>query len=180
MPIQVPNGVTVEFQGNTVKIKGPKGELTWTAHPRINLQLEENVLTVTRKSDEKLEKSLHGTSRAIINNLIIGVTKGFQKQLEVQGVGYKAVLQGKKLVLSLGFSHPVEYTAPDGIEITVDKEQKNMMTVSGIDKEKVGAVAAKIRSFKKPEPYKGKGIRYLDEQIQRKAGKTAGTGSGSA
>lgn len=172
-PIPIPNGVTAEAKMPEIKIKGPKGELKMMIHPSLNIEVKDGVITVTRKSDEIEDRSVHGTTRTLVNNMIIGVTKGFEKKLEIQGVGYRATAQGKKLTLSLGFSHPIEFTSPEGITITIDQEKKNILTVAGINKQMVGEVAAKIRGLKKPEPYKGKGIRYFGEQVQRKAGKAA-------
>lgn len=173
-PIQVPDGVTVEVkEGNLVSVKGPKGELSVKIHANINVEVKDNEVLVTRKDEEKLSMSLHGLSRTLVNNLVEGVTKGFEKRLEINGVGYRANIQGRKAVLSLGYSHPIEFEAPDGIELAIDNEKKNVIIVSGIDKQVVGEVAAKIRSYRKPEPYKGKGIRYEGEQVRRKAGKAA-------
>ena len=174
LPIEIPSGVTVEIKdGNHVFVKGPKGELNVKIHEKINLEVKEGQVLVTRKDKEKFSMSLHGLSRTLINNLVEGVTKGFEKRLEINGVGYRANIQGRKAVLSLGFSHPVEYEAPEGIELAIDKDKKNVIIVSGIDKQVVGQVAAKIRSYRKPEPYKGKGIRYEGEMVRRKAGKAA-------
>lgn len=175
LPIEIPNGVTVEkLDGNVIKIKGPKGELSLPVHNYIVVEIKENELICTRKSEEKMHKSLHGLSRTLLANMIEGVTKGYQKRLEIQGVGYRANIQGKKAVLSLGYSHPIEFNAPDGIDLTIDAEKKNIIIIAGIDKQLVGEVAAKIRGYRKPEPYKGKGIRYEGEYVARKAGKAAG------
>lgn len=176
-PISIPSGVAVQVTEGVVKVKGPKGELTFPLHPNMHVTIEGSEVVVKRDSDEKLNKSLHGTTRTIIANLIQGTTHGFSKQLEIQGVGYRALIQGKKLVLSLGFSHPVEYTPPAGITITMDQEKKNILTVSGIDKQLVGQVSAVIRGYRKPDPYKAKGIRYVGEKIIRKAGKAAASAS---
>lgn len=171
LPIAIPNGVTVTVSPeNVVTVKGPKGEITKTMHPNIDIAVEENSVIVTRKNDEKQNRSLHGLTRSLVNNMVVGVTEGYQKKLELVGVGYRAQLQGKKLVLNLGFSHPVEIEAKEGIEFQLDGANK--ITVKGIDKELVGAVAADIRSWRKPEPYKGKGIKYENEAIRRKEGKT--------
>lgn len=173
--ITVPSGVTITLEGNSIKIKGPKGEMTQAIHPRMKVVVDGSTVKVERGSEEKLDKGLHGVTRTIIDNMITGVTKGFSKQLEIQGVGYRAALAGSKLTLSLGFSHPVEFTPPKGIQLAIDAEKKNIITVSGIDKQLVGEVSANIRGYKKPEPYKGKGIRYVGEYVQRKAGKAAAT-----
>lgn len=173
--ITIPANVTVTIDGNSIKVKGSKGELTQAIHPRMKIVIDGSTLKVERQSEEKLDRSLHGVTRTIIDNMIEGVTKGFSKQLEIQGVGYRAALAGSKLTLSLGFSHPVEFIPPKGIQLTIDAEKKNIITVSGIDKQLVGEVSAKIREYKKPEPYKGKGIRYVGEYVARKAGKAAAT-----
>ncbi|QBD88241.1 50S ribosomal protein L6 [Clostridium tetani] len=171
LPIAIPNGVTVTVSPeNVVTVKGPKGELTKTMHPNIDIAIEENSVIVTRKNDEKQNRSLHGLTRSLVNNMVVGVTEGYEKKLELVGVGYRAQLQGKKLVLNLGFSHPVEIEAKEGIEFQLDGTNK--ITVKGIDKELVGDVASDIRSWRKPEPYKGKGIKYENEAIRRKEGKT--------
>lgn len=171
LPIAIPNGVTVTVSPeNVVTVKGPKGEITKTMHPNIDIAVEENSVIVTRKNDEKQNRSLHGLTRSLVNNMVVGVTEGYEKKLELVGVGYRAQLQGKKLVLNLGFSHPVEIEAKEDIEFQLDGANK--ITVKGIDKELVGAVAADIRSWRKPEPYKGKGIKYENEAIRRKEGKT--------
>lgn len=173
-PVTIPNGVTVEKRdGNTVFVKGPKGELTFVVQKVLEINVADGKLSLTRKNEDKAAKSLHGMSRTIVSNMIEGVTKGFSKQLEIQGVGYRAAMQGSKLVLTLGYSHPVEFQPPKGITITIDPEKKNILTVTGADKQVVGEVAAQIRSYRKPEPYKGKGIRYVGEHVRRKAGKAA-------
>ena len=168
-PIPIPQGVEINRAGSTVEVKGPKGALSHTIPEGISIQVEEGMIHVKRKGDAKRERSLHGLSRTLIANMVTGVTAGFEKGLEIVGIGYRAALQGRNLQLSLGYSHPVTYPIPDGIEVDVDKQNK--ITVKGIDKQKVGQVAAEIRSFRKPEPYKGKGIRYIGEQVRRKAGK---------
>lgn len=173
-PIAIPQGVTVTIDGNLVSVKGPKGVLSRAIHPDMILEIDSNVLTVKRPSDEKEHRSLHGLSRTLINNMVTGVTKGFTKTLEIAGVGYRANKSGTKLNLVLGFSHPVEVEPPQGI--TIDVPAPNKIIVSGIDKETVGAVAAKIRSFREPEPYKGKGVKYEGEVIRRKVGKAGGKG----
>jgi large subunit ribosomal protein L6 len=170
MPIAVPAGVTVDIaENNQVTVKGPKGTLTRVLPEEMDIKLEGDQVIVTRPNDLKKMKSLHGLTRTLINNMVIGVTEGYTKVLEVNGVGYRAAKQGKKLVLSLGYSHPVEMEDPEGLESKVDG---NTITVSGIDKEKVGQYAAEIREKRAPEPYKGKGIKYADEVIRRKVGKT--------
>lgn len=177
MPIELPSGVTVEVNGKVVTARSSKGELTQTIEsPLVTVKVEEGTVIVERKNDSIEAKAKHGLYRSLLANMVEGLDKGFSKILEINGVGYRANLQGKKLVLSLGYSHPVEFTAPEGITIEIDEQKKNQLTISGIDKQKVGQVAAVIRGFKKPEPYKGKGIKYLDEHIVRKAGKTAGKG----
>ena len=174
MPIEIPAGVTVTQNEHTLTVKGAKGELTRTFHPDINIAVEENVITVTRPSDGKEHRSLHGLTRALVANMVTGVHEGFTKTLEINGVGYRAAKQGNKLALTLGFSHPVEMEAPAGI--TIDVPAPNKIVVSGADKEVVGAVAADIRKWRKPEPYKGKGIRYEGEVVRRKAGKAGAKG----
>lgn len=169
LPVTIPSGVTITVDADNITVVGPKGTLTQFVLPEVELQNEEGKLTVTRKSDEKLAKSQHGLMRALINNMVVGVTKGFEKKLELNGVGYRVSGGGQSLNLSLGFSHPVEYKSAQGVNMTVEK---NIITVSGISKQQVGQAAAEIRALKKPEPYKGKGIKYVDEQILRKAGKT--------
>ncbi len=170
MPISVPDGVTVEVkEGNAVTVKGPKGTLERTFAPEMILEQKDGEITVSRPNDLKRNKSLHGLTRTLLHNMIVGVHEGYTKVLEVNGVGYRAAKQGKKLVLNLGYSHPVEMEDPDGIETTVDG---NKISVTGISKEKVGQYAAEIRGKRAPEPYKGKGIKYADEVIRRKVGKT--------
>lgn len=168
-PIQIPDGVEVKVDGSTVTVKGPKGELTRTFHKDMRIEVQDREVQVSRPSDEKLHKSLHGLTRTLIGNMVEGVTTGYQKNLEIHGVGYRASLQGKKLVLAVGYSHPVEMDAPAGIDFEVP--QPTRITVRGIDKELVGEIAANVRSVRGPEPYLGKGIRYEGERIQRKAGK---------
>ncbi|MFB9757922.1 MULTISPECIES: 50S ribosomal protein L6 [Bacillaceae] len=169
--LEIPAGVTITVaDNNTVTVKGPKGELTRTFHADIKINIEENVLTVTRPSDQKEHRALHGTTRALLGNMVEGVTAGFQRGLELIGVGYRASKQGNKLVLNVGYSHPVEITPEAGIEVEVPANTK--ILVKGIDKERVGALAANIRAVRAPEPYKGKGIRYEGEVVRRKEGKT--------
>ena len=169
LPIQIPSGVTITVDSGNVTVKGPKGELTQFITPDVTVKVEDGNLTVARRDDSKPAKSQHGLMRALINNMVTGVTKGFEKKLEVNGVGFRVGMAGTDLELSLGFSHPVKYKTPTGVQITTNKME---ITVSGINKQQVGQVAAEIRELKKPEPYKGKGIKYADETIRRKAGKT--------
>jgi large subunit ribosomal protein L6 len=174
-PIEVPAGVTVTLgDENKVTVKGPKGELVRTCHKDMIIKLEGTTLTVERPSEDKLHKSLHGLTRTLINNMVLGVTEGFTKNLEINGVGYRAAKAGKNLNLSLGFSHPVIVEPPDGI--TLDAPAANRIIISGINKESVGAMAAKIRGYREPEPYKGKGIKYEGEHVRRKVGKAGAKG----
>ena len=171
MPIAIPAGVTVEIaENNNVTVKGPKGTLARALAPEMEIKIEDGHVVVTRPNDLKKMKSLHGLTRTLIHNMVVGVTEGYTKKLEVNGVGYRAQKQGKTLVLSLGYSHPVEMTDPEGVTTTL--EGQNIIIVSGIDKEKVGQYAAEIRDKRRAEPYKGKGIKYADEVIRRKVGKT--------
>ena len=169
LPIQIPSGVTITVDSDTVSVKGPKGELTVPHLSDVTVTSDDGVISVVRKDDERTAKSQHGLQRTLINNAVEGVTKGFEKRLEVNGVGFRVASSNNELDMALGFSHPVKYKAPEGVNITNDKMT---IIVSGIDKQQVGQVAAEIRALKKPEPYKGKGIKYADEQILRKAGKT--------
>lgn len=168
LPIQIPQGVTITVDSGHVRVQGPKGNLEQFITPNVTVKVEDGELTVARKDDSKPAKSEHGLMRSLVNNMVTGVTKGFEKKLEVNGVGFRVSGGGQSLDMSLGFSHPVKYTAPEGINIAVDKMN---ITVSGINKQQVGQIAAEIRALKKPEPYKGKGIKYQDEVIIRKAGK---------
>ena len=171
-PVEIPAGVTVTIaDDNTVTVKGPKGELTRTFNSDIKITIEENVLTVSRPTDIKEHRALHGTTRSLLSNMVDGVSKGFERGLELIGVGYRATKSGNKLVLNVGYSHPVEITPEAGIEIEVPTQTK--VLVKGTDKERVGAIAANIRDVRPPEPYKGKGIRYEGEHVRRKEGKTA-------
>ncbi len=172
-PIIVPEGVEVSITDRLLKVKGPKGELAYEHLPNVKVVQVDNELMVSRNGDDKESRSFHGLTRALLNNMIIGVSKGFEKRLQIIGVGYRAQATGKKITLHLGYSHPIEYTAPEGVTIEMDKEEKSMIVVSGIDKQSVGEAAANIRKFRSPEPYKGKGIRYVDEYVPRKAGKAA-------
>jgi len=170
-PIELPEGVEVNFSGNTVTVKGPKGELSSELSDKIEVKMDGNTITFSRPDDDKENRSLHGTTRSVVWNMIEGVSKGFQKELEIIGVGYRAQKQGDKLVVNAGYSHPVEIEADNGIEFDVPKNTE--IIVKGIDKELVGAVASNIRSIRLPEPYKGKGIRYKGEYVRQKEGKTA-------
>ena len=154
-----------------VTVKGPNGELFEKIHPKITVEIKENEVICTRAGEDKESRSLHGLSRNLINNMVIGVKDGFEKRLEIIGVGYKAQASGSKVTLNLGFSHPIEYVAPEGVTFEIDKDKKNILIVKGINKQMVGEVAANVREYRKPEPYKGKGIRYEDEYVARKVGK---------
>lgn len=169
--LEIPEGVEITQDNNTITVKGPKGELTRTFHEDITVTIEDNVLSVARPSDHKEHRALHGTTRSLIANMVEGVSKGYEKSLEIIGVGYRAQKQGDQVVINAGYSHPVEVEKREGIEIEVPTQTK--VTVKGIDKELVGAVAANIRAIRPPEPYKGKGIRYENEHVRRKEGKTA-------
>jgi len=168
--IEIPSGVTVTNNNNTVTVKGPKGELTRAFHPDMEIKIEDNVLTVSRPSENKEHRALHGTTRSLIANMVEGVSKGFERGLELIGVGYRAAKSGNKLVLNVGYSHPVEIVPEAGVEVEVPSQTK--VIVKGIDKERVGALASNIRAVRAPEPYKGKGIRYEGEFVRRKEGKT--------
>jgi len=174
MPIEIPAGVNVKQDGSVLSVKGPKGTLEKEFHKDMVIKIEDGKILVERPSDLKEHKALHGLTRTLINNMIIGVTQGFEKALEINGVGYRAQKQGKKLVMNLGYSHPVEMEEPAGI--TIEVPNPNSIIVKGIDKQAVGEFAAKIRGKRLPEPYKGKGIKYVDEVIRRKEGKTGGKG----
>ena len=168
--ITIPEGVTVTQDGNMVTVKGPKGELTHAIDSEMTLDTQDNELTVARPNDSKKMRTIHGTTRSLVDNMVEGVTKGFEKTLELNGVGYRAQMQGNDLILNVGYSHPVEIKADDGITFGVEKN--TTVTVAGISKEQVGAIASNIRSVRPPEPYKGKGVKYEGEQIRRKVGKT--------
>lgn len=173
MPIVIPEGCEVKLDGSTVSVKGPKGTLTRTVHENMTVSMEENVISVTRPNDNKKNRELHGLTRSLISNMVEGVTKGFSKELEVNGVGYRVAKQGKDLVMNIGFSHQVIMPEPENI--TIDVPGPNKIIISGPDKQKVGQFAAEVREKRPPEPYKGKGIKYVDEHIRRKEGK-AGKG----
>lgn len=170
-PITIPSDVTVTIDGQTVSVKGPKGELQQVLSPLVSVtQDEQNLIVDLQDKDDQSEYAIWGTSASILGNMVEGVTEGFKKELEVNGVGYKVALQGKKLVLNVGYSHPVEFNLPEGVDAEVEK---NVITLTSADKQKLGQAAAEIRKVRKPEPYKGKGIKYMDEEIRRKAGKAA-------
>jgi large subunit ribosomal protein L6 len=174
LPIPVPSGVDVTIDGRKLTVKGPKGELTRELHPDMTVSREDDTLVVTRPTEQKTHKQLHGLTRTLVNNMVVGVTDGYRKGLEITGVGYRAIKVGEKLQLSLGYSHQIEIDPPSGISF--DVENPTRLAVVGIDKELVGQIAAKVRSTRKPEPYKGKGVRYAGEQIRRKAGKAGKIG----
>ncbi len=169
-PIELPKGVSVDQKGSTVTVKGPKGTLTQTFHPDLAIKLEDGVLTVSRPSESRDHRSLHGLTRSLLNNMVVGVSEGFSKVLDVEGVGYRAEMKGKTLVLNVGYSHPVEFVPAKDMSFAVENRGKEI-TVTGIDKQLVGEIAAQIRKTRPPEPYKGKGIRYRGEHVRRKAGK---------
>jgi len=173
MPVPIPEKTEVEIKGSDITVKGPKGTLTRVLHPAMQVAVEEREILVKRLSETKQHRALHGLTRSLINNMVVGVTEGYKRELKMVGVGYRAEIKERSLVLYLGYSHPIIFVPPEGIFVSVlPKESK--IIVEGIDKELVGQTAAKIRSFRKPEPYKGKGVRYIDEQVRIKAGKTAG------
>ena len=174
LPITIPAGVDVTIDGRTVTVKGPKGQLSRELHPDMRVAREDGSIVVTRPTEQKVHKQLHGLTRTLVNNMVVGVTDGYRKGLEITGVGYRAVKVGEKLQLSLGYSHPVEIDPPSGISFEV--ENPTRLAVVGIDKELVGQIAAKVRSTRKPEPYKGKGVRYAGEKVRRKAGKAGKIG----
>ena len=178
MPVTVPAGVDVKIDGRTVSVKGPKGQLQRTFHENMKIEREDGKISVQRADDSKENRALHGLTRTLIANMIAGVTTGFAKDLEISGTGYRAVLQGKKLQLALGYSHPIEIEPPAGVTFTVETPQK--LKVSGVDKEAVGEVAAKIRGLRDPDPYKAKGVKYAGEYIRRKAGKAGKVGAAKA
>ena len=174
LPITVPSGVDVTISGRTLTVTGPKGQLTRELHPDMTVKREEENLLVTRPTEQKTHKQLHGLTRTLVNNMVVGVTDGYRKGLEITGVGYRAALNGKKLTLNLGYSHPIEIDPPEGISFEL--ENPTRLAVVGIDKELVGQIAAQVRASRKPEPYKGKGVRYSGEYIRRKAGKAGKIG----
>jgi large subunit ribosomal protein L6 len=174
LPISVPSNVDVTIDGRNVTVKGPKGSLSRVLHPDMTLSREDGTLVVTRPTEQKTHKQLHGLTRTLVNNMVVGVTDGYRKGLEITGVGYRAALNGRKLTMNLGYSHQIEIDPPDGISFEV--ENPTRLAVIGIDKELVGQIAAKVRSTRKPEPYKGKGVRYAGEYIRRKAGKAGKIG----
>jgi large subunit ribosomal protein L6 len=169
-PVAVPQGVDIEVKGTHIRVKGPKGEMSHIFPPVVTIEMEDGQIVVKRQSDEKFHRSMHGTARAVIQNMVTGVSDGFEKFLEIQGVGYRAEMQGKNLIVNVGYSHPVEVVPPEGIEFEV-LERNNIIRVAGYDKQVVGQTAAEIREIRPPEPYKGKGIRYRGEYVRRKAGK---------
>lgn len=169
-PVELKEGVDIKVQGQDVLVHGPKGDLSFKVSPKVGIKVSDGLITLTAKKEIKEDREIHGLTRTIIANMVTGVSEGFEKKLEFHGVGYRAAMEGRDLVMHLGFSHPVRYTPIEGIEISVEK---HVITVNGIDKQQVGQVAAEIRELKKPEPYKGKGIRYEGEHVRRKAGKTA-------
>ncbi len=170
MPIPIPSGVKVKIEGSQVTVKGPRGELSRQFHPDIQIKQEAGTVLVSRSSDERQTRALHGLSRALLSNMVVGVSEGFRKELQIEGVGYRGVMEGTTLVLSLGFSHPVRLEPPAGIQFSANERARTVM-VEGVDCEQVGQVAADIRKIRPPEPYKGKGIRYSGEQVRHKAGK---------
>jgi large subunit ribosomal protein L6 len=170
MPVPLPKGVSVNIEGSTVQVKGPKGELVRTLNSEMQIKLEDNRLLVERPTDQRRHRALHGLTRTLLNNMVLGVSQGFARRLEIEGVGYRAEIQGKNLVLNVGFSHPVVVEPPPGISFEVEKGTR-VFSVLGADKEMVGEMAARIRRIRPPEPYKGKGIRYQGEHVRRKAGK---------
>ena len=174
LPIAVPSTVDVTIEGRQLTVKGPKGTLSRTLHPDMTVSREDGTIVVTRPTEQKTHKQLHGLTRTLVNNMVVGVTDGYRKGLEITGVGYRATLNGKKLTLNLGYSHPIEIDPPEGISFEV--ENPTRLAVVGIDKELVGQIAAQVRSTRKPEPYKGKGVRYAGEKIRRKAGKAGKIG----
>lgn len=174
MPIAIPSGVEVSIDGSTVAVKGPKGSLTETFNKRMAIAMENGAITVTRPDDTNINKSLHGLTRTLISNMVTGVTEGFKKELQVNGIGYRAEMKGKELVLTVGYSHKVNVAAPEGI--TIEVPDPNKIIISGVDKQLVGQFASEVRGVRPPEPYKGKGIKYAEEHIRRKEGKAGKSG----
>ena len=170
-PIVIPEGVKIELKDNLITISGAKGQQSWSIHANIKAEIKDNIIIIDRIDNTPLSRALHGTTRQILNNMVIGVSDGFEKELEIVGVGYQASLEGNRLRLQIGYSHDIYFDLPEGIKVTADR---TIIRINGIDKQLVGSVASKIRSFRKPEPYKGKGIRYKDEYIRIKQGKTVG------
>ena len=171
LPITLPNATEATMANGVITVTGTKGELTQAINPKMKIDIEDRVITVTQKTNDVEATQFHGLTRTLIDNMVKGVSEGFKKELEINGIGYRAAVSGNKLTLNLGYSHPIEYIVPEDIHITVEK---NIIVVSGADKQKVGQVAAEIRAYRKPEPYKGKGVKYVTEHIRRKAGKTGG------
>ncbi|MCB2210273.1 50S ribosomal protein L6 [bacterium] len=174
LPIEVPAGVDVKIDGSYVHVKGPKGELEWTFSPEMTIKQDDGVITVERPTDEPRHRALHGTTRSLINNMVVGVSKGFERVLEIEGVGYRAEMDGDNMIVNVGFSHPVVVEPPEGISFDVDMKVRQIK-IAGYDKQVVGQVAAEIRALRPPEPYKGKGIRYQGEYVRRKPGKAGKT-----
>ena len=172
LPVKIPSGVDCKYKDTLFTVKGPKGQLQRNLHPNMKIELEDTEIRVVRPTDGRIDRSLHGLTRSLVNNMVVGVTDGFAKQLNIVGVGYRVELKGKNLVMQLGYSHPINYAAPEGITFEVDAKA-NTIKVTGTDKQQVGQVAAEIRKFRPPEPYKGKGVMYSTERIRRKAGKAA-------
>jgi large subunit ribosomal protein L6 len=170
LPIQIPNGVKIDVKGSAVTVSGPKGKLEQACHPEMTVSLDDGILSVARPSDSRQHKALHGLTRSLLNNMVVGVSEGFSKVLEIEGVGYRAEMQGTNLILNVGYSHPITFNPPKDVQFAVEDRSKTVI-VSGIDKQVVGEIAAQIRKTRPPEPYKGKGVRYRGEYVRRKAGK---------
>jgi large subunit ribosomal protein L6 len=170
MPINVPTSVKVDIKGTTVSVSGPKGSLSQTLHPEMEIKLDNGIISVYRPSDSRRHRALHGLTRSLLNNMVLGVSEGFRKTLQIEGVGYRANMEGESLVLNVGYSHPIQFDPPEGIEFAVENRSKTIV-VSGVDKQVVGEISSQIRKTRPPEPYKGKGIRYDGEYVRRKAGK---------
>lgn len=168
--IEIPDKTKVDYKDRVIVVKGEKGTLTRTIHPAVDLEIKEDTISVKIENEDRKSRSLQGLTRSLVSNMVVGVSKGFERVLEINGIGYRAEMKGKSIVLNLGYSHPIDFPLPDGIDATVDKN--NVIRITGIDKERVGLTAASIRKLRKPEPYKGKGVKYAEEYIQRKAGKT--------